>query len=74
MVVNISSQLVRFLTKFLRFSGPQKVIKKSIFFLLFYDPAIIFIIFIGSLYPPVVIVTNKDWVQGGQLVSLRKFR
>jgi hypothetical protein len=26
-----------------------------------------FIIYIGRLYPPVVHVTNTDWVQGGQL-------
>ncbi len=26
-----------------------------------------FIIYIGSLYPPVVIVCGADWVQGGQM-------
>ncbi len=33
-----------------------------------------FIIYFGRLYPPVVIVTDTDWVQRGASVSPSKFR
>ena len=32
-----------------------------------------FIIYIGRLCPPVVIVTDTDWVQGGQLLASGSF-